>query len=175
MAWSDGCNDGLFSQSELLDPNRDQNNILKFQAPVLPYMQFSHGPPFCFLLCHLLIPSPFFSKSVLSCELSYISTGDRNAFLCPIPRSLVVVGSYCSWSSWRNVAVATCFLQACCWGLWSTATWTLVWGLVGKLHCWHFTGSSAPSQLGSSPSLEPGSFLMLTTVIICLLQLLGLT
>lgn len=93
-----------------------------------------------------------------------VSTGDRNAFLFPIPRNLVVVGSSFSWNSCKK----------CCSG--HLVPSSLLLGTVtdchvgtgvglGLCHCWHLTGhlccssSNAPSQLGSSPSLEPEPWL----------------
>lgn len=82
----------------------------------------------------------------------------------------------------RNAAVATWFLQACCLGLWPTATWTLERNLVGAIAG---TSLSICAALAPVPvpswdpallwSLSPGSFLILTAMIICLVQLLGLT
>lgn len=108
---------------------------------------------------HPLIPSPCFSKPILSCELSYVSTGDRNAFLCPIPRSLVVVGSSCKKCCSGHLVLSSLLLRTVTDCLMDTGV-----GL-GLCHCWHLTGhlccssSNAPSPLGSSPSLEPEPWL----------------
>lgn len=113
-------------------------------------------PIFWFLFCHLLIPSPGFSKPLLSCELSYVSTGDRNAFQCPIPRSLVIMSS-CKKCCSVHLVPSSFLLR--------TVTHSQVDTGVGfgLCHCWHFTGhlccSSAPAQLRSSPSLQPEPWL----------------
>lgn len=98
-----------------------------------------------------MIPSPYFSKPILSYELSYVSTVDRNAFLCPIPRSLVAVGSNCKKCCSGHLVPSSFLLR--------TVTDCHVDTGVGfgLGHGWHFTGhlccssSSAPSLLGSSP------------------------
>lgn len=161
MTWSDGCNDGLFSWSKLLDPNRDQNNIFKFQAPVLPYMQFSHGPPF--VLCYIIL----WSKVLAFPNLHFLV----NCLMFPLWIEMFFCAP--SQGAWwlavavhgvaaRNAAVATWFLPASCWGLWLTVDTGVGFGLC---HCWHLTGhlccsrSSAPSRLRSSPlELEPWLF-----------------
>lgn len=176
MTWSGGCNDGLFSWSELLDPYRDQNNIFKFQAPVLPYMQFSCDLPFVF--CYIILWSQVLIFPNLCFLMNYLM------FLLWI-EMLFCAPSQGAW--WllgvtaKNAAVATWFLQASCWGLWLTAMWTLEWGLA-----WAMAGTSLAICAAPAPvphpcwdpalwSLSSGSFLALTAMIICLIQLLGLT
>lgn len=139
-------------------------------------------PTFCFLLCHLLIPSPVFFQTYTFLWTILFPLGIEMLFCAPSQGAWWLLAVAVCGVAARNAAVATWFLQACCWGLWLTVMWTLEWGLACAIAGTSLAICAAPAPMPHPSwdpalpwSLSPGSFLMLTAVFICLVQLLGLT
>lgn len=77
--------------------------------------------------------------------------------LCPIPRTLVVVGNSCSCSSCKK-HFSGCLVPSSLFPRTAASCHVDAGGRVGLCHCWHLAGhlhhSDSPSQLGHSSSLE---------------------